>query len=109
MNKEKIYTVFERKDPMKFTIVITTYNRLDFLKRAINSALEQTIKCERIVVDDCSADGTAEYVKSLGDRLIYHRTISNEGHAGAINLGVKNAQGDLVKPMDEGLSSSSLY
>ena len=36
MNKEKIYTVFERKDPMKFTIVITTYNRLDFLKRAIN-------------------------------------------------------------------------
>ena len=101
MNKEKIYTVFERKDPMKFTIVITTYNRLDLLKRAINSALEQTIKCERIVVDDCSTDDTEEYVKSLGDKLIYHRTISNEGHAGAINLGVKNAQGDWVKPMDD--------
>jgi len=63
MNKEKIYTVFELKYPMKFTIVITTYNRLDFLKRAINSALEQTIKCEIIVVDDCSTDGTEEYVK----------------------------------------------
>ena len=58
MNKEKIYTVFERKDPMKFTILITTYNRLDLLKRAINSALEQTIKCEIIVVDDCSTDDT---------------------------------------------------
>ena len=101
MNKEKIYTVSKPKYPMIFTILITTYNRLDFLKRAINSALEQTIKCEIIVVDDCSTDDTEEYVKSLGDKLIYHRTISNEGHAGAINLGVKNAQGDWVKPMDD--------
>ncbi|NEP80847.1 MAG: glycosyltransferase family 2 protein, partial [Okeania sp. SIO3B3] len=30
---------------MKFSIVITTYNRLDLLKRAINSALEQTVEC----------------------------------------------------------------
>ncbi len=86
---------------MKFSVVITTYNRLDLLKRAINSALEQTIECEIIVVDDCSKDGTEEYVKSLGDRLIYHRTTSNQGHAGTMNLGVQNAQGDWIKPVDD--------
>ncbi len=86
---------------MKFSVVITTYNRLDLLKRAINSALEQTIECEIIVVDNCSTDGTEEYLKSLGDRLIYHRTTSNQGHAAIMNLGIKNAQGDWVKPVDD--------
>ena len=43
---------------MKFSVVITTYNRLDLLKRAINSALNQTLKCEVVVADDCSSDGT---------------------------------------------------
>ncbi len=54
---------------MKFSVVITTYNRLDLLKRAINSALNQTIECEVIVVDDCSSDGTDEYVTSFRKQL----------------------------------------
>ncbi len=37
----------------------------------------------------------------LGDRLIYYRTTSNEGHAGTINVNVKNAQGDWIKPVDD--------
>lgn len=86
---------------MKFSIVITTYNRLDLLKRAINSALEQTVECEIIVVDDCSIDGTKKYVNSLGDRLIYYCTSSNQGHAATMNLGVQNAQGDWIKPLDD--------
>ncbi|MDJ0553232.1 MAG: glycosyltransferase family 2 protein [Microcoleaceae cyanobacterium MO_207.B10] len=86
---------------MKFTIVITTYNRLDLLKRAINSALQQTVECEIIVADDCSTDGTEEYVKSLGDRVIYQRTSTNQGHAGTMNVGVQNAQGEWIKPVDD--------
>jgi glycosyltransferase involved in cell wall biosynthesis len=66
---------------MKFSIVITTYNRLTLLQRAIDSALTQTMPCEVVVVDDCSSDGTQAYVQercealaSVGDRrLIYHR------------------------------------
>ncbi|MEB3342666.1 glycosyltransferase family 2 protein [Okeania sp.] len=86
---------------MKFSVVITTYNRLNLLKRAINSALEQAIECEIIVVDDCSTDGTEEYVKSFGDRLTYYRTTSNQGHAATMNIGVQNAQGDWIKPIDD--------
>ncbi|MGB3513461.1 MAG: glycosyltransferase family 2 protein [Microcoleaceae cyanobacterium] len=86
---------------MKFSIVITTYNRLDLLKRAINSALKQTVECEIVVADDCSTDGTEEYVKSLGDRVIYQRTPNNQGHAGTMNVGVQNARGEWIKPVDD--------
>ncbi|MBE7383654.1 MAG: glycosyltransferase family 2 protein [Leptolyngbya sp. SIO1E4] len=86
---------------MKFSLVITTYNRLDLLKRAIASALQQTLPCEIIVVDNASTDGTQDYVKSLGDRVLYHRNPTNTKHAGAVNAGVQIASGDWVKFIDD--------
>ena len=72
----------------KFTIIITTYNRLPFLKVAIKSALMQTVPCEIIVVDDGSSDGTEAYMKSLGNSIIYCRNVINRGHSAAVNRGV---------------------
>lgn len=94
---------------MEFSIVITTYNRLALLKRAIQSALSQTVACEVVVADDCSTDGTQEYVCQLCDelqaagdsRLVYHRNATNLGHAGTLNAGVKAATGDWIKPLDD--------
>ncbi|MGF1522963.1 MAG: glycosyltransferase family 2 protein [Leptolyngbyaceae cyanobacterium] len=86
---------------MKFSIVITTYNRVEFLKRAIASALNQTIPCEIIVVDNASTDSTQDYVKSLGDRITYHRNATNAHHAGAVNKGVHIAGGDWIKFVDD--------
>jgi glycosyltransferase involved in cell wall biosynthesis len=94
---------------MKFSIVITTYNRLNFLQRAIDSALGQTLPCSVIVVDDCSSDGTQAYVQerrdalaSSGDqRLIYHRNSTNLGHSKSVNAGVELATGEWIKPLDD--------
>jgi glycosyltransferase involved in cell wall biosynthesis len=86
---------------MKFSIVITTYNRLSLLKRAIDSALAQSVPCEVVVADDCSSDETEGYVRSLGSRVIYHRNPSNMGHAATVNAGVKVATGDWIKPVDD--------
>lgn len=94
---------------MKFSVVITTYNRLDLLKRAIDSALAQTIPCEVIVIDDCSSDDTQNYVQEqckaltkVGDkRLIYHRNSTNLGHSKSVNTGVELATGDWIKPVDD--------
>jgi glycosyltransferase involved in cell wall biosynthesis len=94
---------------MKFSLVITTYNRLTLLQRAIDSALAQTMFCEVVVVDDCSSDGTQAYVQakcealaSAGDqRLIYHRNSENLGHSKSVNAGVKKATGDWIKPVDD--------
>jgi glycosyltransferase involved in cell wall biosynthesis len=94
---------------MKFSIVITTYNRLTLLQRAIDSALSQTMPCEVVVVDDCSSDGTQAYIqersKALGNegdkRLIYHRTSSTFGHSGTVNAGVELATGEWIKLVDD--------
>jgi glycosyltransferase involved in cell wall biosynthesis len=94
---------------MKFSIVITTYNRIALLKRAIDSALKQTIPCEVVVADDASSDQTEDYVRSLsasliqqGDhRLVYYRNNSNQGHSVTMNAGVKVASGEWIKPVDD--------
>lgn len=86
---------------MKFSIVITTYNRLSLLRRAIDSALAQTVACEVVVADDCSCDGTEAYVRSLGDRVVYQRNPHNLGHSATINAGVQAAQGEWIKAVDD--------
>lgn len=92
-----------------FSIVITTYNRLNLLQRAIDSALAQTIACEIIVVDDCSSDQTQNYVKERcknlelpsDKRLIYHCNQTNLGHSKSVNTGVELATGYWIKPLDD--------
>lgn len=94
---------------MKFSIVITTYNRLNLLRRAIDSALAQTISCEVVVVDDCSSDGTQDYVQKQcealtnmdDNRLIYHRNHTNLGHSKSVNQGVELATGKWIKLLDD--------
>ncbi|PAX53987.1 glycosyltransferase family 2 protein [Brunnivagina elsteri] len=94
---------------MKFSVVITTYNRLNLLRRAIDSALEQSIPCEVVVADDCSLDDTQSYVETLqhelslrGDfRLIYCRSSINLGHAATVNAGVEKSSGDWIKFLDD--------
>ncbi|WP_035986740.1 glycosyltransferase family 2 protein [Leptolyngbya sp. KIOST-1] len=86
---------------MKFSLVITTYNRLELLKRAIACGLNQTVPCEVVVADDASTDGTEAYVRSLGDRVVYHRNAQNLNHAATVNHGVAAASGDWVKFLDD--------
>ncbi|MDB9525898.1 glycosyltransferase family 2 protein [Oscillatoria sp. CS-180] len=86
---------------MKFSIVITTHNRLEFLKRAIASSLNQTVPCEVVVVDDASTDGTERYVRGLGDQVVYQRNSQNLNHAGSVNAGVQIATGDWIKFLDD--------
>ncbi|MBO9998375.1 MAG: glycosyltransferase family 2 protein [Cyanobacteria bacterium SID2] len=94
---------------MHFSIVITTYNRLSLLKRSIDSALAQTLPCEVIVADDCSCDGTRDYVlglqnalQNVGDtRLVYYRNAVNAGHSATMNAGVSLASGEWIKPLDD--------
>ncbi|MEA5465690.1 glycosyltransferase family 2 protein [Leptothoe sp. PORK10 BA2] len=84
-----------------FSIVITTYNRLELLKRAIATALDQTVPCQVIVVDNASTDGTQSYVESLGDQVLYHRNPTNANHSGAVNAGVELATGTWIKLVDD--------
>lgn len=86
---------------VKFTVLITTYNRLPLLRRAVESVLSQTVPCELVVADDCSTDATQGYLTSLGNQIIYHRNPTNMGHAETVNAGVKAATGDWIKMLDD--------
>ncbi len=69
MNKEKI------------SVIITTYNRREFLEKAIDSVFNQTYQnVEIIIIDDCSKDDTADFCKKLKDqRIKFYRNEHNQG------------------------------
>ena len=59
------------------TAVIVTYNRKELLGQNIEMLLKQTISFDSIIiVDNCSTDGTFEYLKNHGwtaDPFVYLR------------------------------------
>ncbi|MFT6760420.1 MAG: glycosyltransferase involved in cell wall biosynthesis, partial [Psychroserpens sp.] len=86
-----------------FSVVTPTFNRGQFLGKAIESVQAQTISdYEHIIVDDGSVDNTEELVKeySLADSRIIYIKQKNRGRSIARNIGMKRAQGDYVCFLD---------
>lgn len=65
----------------KISVIITTYNRKEYLEKAINSVFGQTYKnIEIIIIDDCSKDDTSDFCKSINDqRIKFYRNKHNQG------------------------------
>jgi glycosyltransferase involved in cell wall biosynthesis len=84
----------------KFSVVIPTYNRLGFLKDALDSVWKQTFTdYEVIVVDDGSTDGTKDYLQGLGNKVRFVCQ-ANRGPGAARNAGVRAARGEYVAFLD---------
>nr|AYQ71433.1 glycosyltransferase family 2 protein [Cohnella candidum] len=84
------------------SIVIPTHNQLAHLKKCLESVEKHTESAyEILVVDNASADGTAEYLKSLRGRIRFCVLEENRGFSGAVNIGLMMAKGRtivLLKP-----------
>lgn len=84
------------------SVVIPTYNRKHMLARCIDSVLAQTYRnLEIVIVDDCSTDGTMEFVESkygaVEDvNIVYVRNDENRGAGASRNIGVSYANGDYI-------------
>lgn len=86
--------------PPKISVIIPTYNRRQFLARAIDSVLGQTCRdFELIVVDDGSTDNTARCVAAYGEQVRYIYQ-ANRGPAAARNTGIGAAGGALIAFLD---------
>ncbi|HMQ10633.1 MAG TPA: glycosyltransferase [Oligoflexia bacterium] len=84
---------------VKASIILPTYNRKNFLKRAINSVLMQEyMHWELIIVDDGSTDGTYQYLWQNYNQFtnIKILQIQNSGPAIAMNIGAKEATGEIL-------------
>ncbi len=76
------------------SVVIPVYNGANYVREAIESALNQTYKnIEIIVVNDGSTDNTEEICLSYGDKIRYFAK-ENGGVSTALNLGIKNMKGE---------------
>jgi len=82
------------------SVVITTYNRAQFLKRAVHSALQAGSDLEVVVVDDCSTDDTADVCAKLAN-IRYIRLTTNEGLAHARNVGLAESSSDFIAFLDD--------
>lgn len=81
------------------SIVILNYNGKHFLKECIPSVLKQNYdmrKVEIILVDNCSEDGSVNYVKQNFRKIKIIKMKSNVGFATGNNEGYKKARGKYV-------------
>lgn len=82
------------------SVIIPTFNRLAYLKEALDSVAAQTFRdFEVIVVDDGSTEPIAEHAARHSTRPTIIRQ-SNQGPAAARNRGLAAAAGELVAFLD---------
>ncbi len=87
---------------MRLTVVLPVYNGMPFLPEALKSILQQTFTdFNVVVVDDGSTDGSAEYLRSIGDPRVLIVSQSNQGPGAARNAGLRYCQAEYVALMDQ--------
>lgn len=85
------------------TVIIPTFNRREWIGECLDSVLGQTYpNVEVIVVDDCSTDGTVEWLRSEEkySGLIVHEQEKNGGASIARNTAIAMAKGELIVFID---------
>lgn len=84
------------------SVVITAYDRPDFLATAISSALAQSHPPHQVfVIDDCSPTNLLPAIAAFGDAIIYERLAENRGANHARNRGIALATGEFVAFLDD--------
>lgn len=89
---------------VKISAIIPVYNSEKYLKRCIDSLLNQTLKeIEIILINDGSTDGSQEIIEAYVKKfpLIFKAfSQSNHGQAFSRNLGLKYATGEFISFID---------
>ena len=98
---------------MKFSIIITCFNRQKFISRCIRSALHQNgvtrDSYEVIVVDDNSSDKSQKIISEFESMIKVIINKKNIGLSGSRNLGIKNSKGKYVLMLDSDDYISEYY
>jgi glycosyltransferase involved in cell wall biosynthesis len=84
----------------RISVIIPTYNRANYILKAIDSALNQSFNdLDVIAVDDGSTDNTKDIIFPYLNKIKYIQK-ANEGAASARNTGIENASGEWIAFLD---------
>jgi glycosyltransferase involved in cell wall biosynthesis len=104
VNKNADYNTVMFNNPL-VSIYIPTKNRLDLLKRAVGSAVNQSYRnIEIIIVDDGSTDGTWSYLIELKNKvnnIIIHKNYESLGACVSRNIAINLAKGEFITGLDD--------
>ncbi len=86
---------------MRVSVIIPTFNRLNFLQEAVTSVIKQTYSdFELIIVDDGSTDGTLDFFQTYPEKPLRFITQNHQGVSSARNTGIKAAHGEWLAFLD---------
>ena len=89
---------------MKLSVVMPVYNEITTIDEIIKRVKAVDLEKELIIVDDCSTDGTREYLQKVSDpqiRVCFHE--KNMGKGAALRIGIQQAAGDVIVIQDADL------
>jgi len=88
----------------KVSVIMPIHNGLSTLNRAITSVLKQDLpEWELVAIDDCSNDGSLDFLKEASRRDGRIRVLSTEENLGpshARNVGLQSACGNMITYLD---------
>jgi glycosyltransferase involved in cell wall biosynthesis len=96
LNKKKNINNQLKKNFLKFSIVIPSFNKVDFIEKSILSVLNQNYSnIELIIIDGGSTDGTVDIIKKYESFISYWVSESDHGQSDALNKGFKLCTGEI--------------
>lgn len=87
---------------MKLSVIIPVYNEIDTIEEVLRRVREIDLDKEIIVTDDCSTDGTREFLNRQAD-IILVESDQNQGKGKSIRSALEEVTGDIVLIQDADL------
>lgn len=86
---------------VKVSVIVPVYNSEKYLKKCMDSLLDQTLKdIEFIVINDGSTDGSDGIINSFDDKRIKYYKRKNHGIGATRNFGIDKARGEFIGFVD---------
>jgi len=104
ISDKNIFSLIERESKLNnvlITICIPTFNRAQYLKESVNSALKQNGDFEILVIDDGSEEDTKNVIDALESEKLRYIYKANEGRPKTRNKFIKEARGEYLLWLDD--------